>query len=84
MQPKLKTFLVMLWSRFFGALGGIFAGGVIIFIGAIALLLFGIEIPVPSKEVVVLIGAPFAILGAAFPKYTMRIGQEVLSHWPSS
>ena len=70
-------------TLFLGALGGIFAGFAILLVLALLSLIF---IEVVSfffkKEILVIWGTPFALLGAAFPKYTKHIGENLLSHWP--
>jgi len=70
-------------SRFFGALGGIIISFVILFCAAVVISFFKDDIfSLFQKELLIVIGAPFAILGAVFPQYTKWIGENVLTHLP--
>ena len=70
-------------SRFFGAVGGIIIGFVILFCSAVVISFFKDDIfSLFQKELLVVIGTPFAILGAVFPQFTKWIGENLLSHLP--
>lgn len=68
---------------FFGAIGGITVGLIVLFVVAcIYSFLIDDAGEFFQREILVVFLSPFAILGAAFPKFTSRIGQAIMQHWP--
>lgn len=70
-------------DRFFGAVGGIVFTLAILLCIAIISSFFDKDMSfLFQKEWLVITCCPLALLGAAFPKYTKWIGENVLNHLP--
>jgi len=82
-SPTAKHAFKFIWQRAFGFIGSAFAvcAGLLILALILSLTPFNAD-ALMSKNIFIPVGVIGGIPGAVFPKYTDKLGEAVLQHWP--